>query len=170
MNLVISSLGRHHERNNFDCGEPELNVYLQRFARQQADKDFSRTYVATLPGEAEIRGFYALSSASVHFENMPTDLHLPRYPVPVARIGRLAVDTRFHGQGVGVLLLQSALGLAASLSQQIGIYAVTVDAKSASAAAFYKRFGFQEFVGQASSLFVTTQWIRRAATLADGSN
>jgi GNAT superfamily N-acetyltransferase len=165
MSLVVSGLAPHHNRTDFDCGEPALNHFLQRLARQQADRDFNRTYVACGPGESRIHGFYSISSASISFENWPAELRLPRYPAPVARIGRLAVDTRSQGQGVGAALLTHAMSLAVALAQQIGLYAVVVDAKDEFAAAFYARYGFQLFPDQGVSLFLTMDVIRRAFEL-----
>jgi len=162
MTLVITELTRHHDRNDFDCGEPALNNFLQRLARQQAERDFNRTYVATSIGEPRIRGFYAMSSASVDFENWPTGLRLPRYPVPVARLGRLAVDVREQGTGIGDALLRHAMRLSATLAEKIGLYAVVVDAKNEAVVAFYVRYGFQRFSDQGLSLFLTTDVIRRA--------
>lgn len=167
MRLRISGLEKHHDRIDFDCGERELNVYLQRLARQQAQRDFSRTYVAQPldenPGEAaRIQGFYSISSGSIDFRNLPAALKLPRYPVPVARICRLAVDLRTQGQGMGAALLAHAMHLSATLAQQIGMHALVVDAKHEAAAAFYARYGFQRFADPGLSLFLTTDVIRRA--------
>ena len=162
MSLVISGLERHHDRSDFDCGEPDLNNFLARLARQQSDRDFNRTYVATGLGESRIQGYYAISSSSIHFANLPAHLRLPRYPVPVARIGRLALDLRAQGTGVGAALLQHAMGLAVTLSQQIGLFAVVVDAKHDAAAAFYARYGFARMADQPLSLYLTTAVIRQA--------
>ena len=162
MRPVISGLGRHHDRNDFDCGEPDLNTFLMQFARQQSERDFNRTYVATALGESRIRGYYAISSSSIHFANLPAHMRLPRYPVPVARIGRLAVDLRAQGTGVGAALLQHAMGLALTLSQQIGLFAVVVDAKHDAAAAFYGRYGFARMEDQPLSLYLTLAVIRQA--------
>lgn len=162
MKLCIASLAPEHDRLDFDCGEPALNTFLQRLARQQSHRDFNRTYVAAYPGEARIHGFYAVSAAAINFENFPKTLNLPRYPVPVARIGRLAVDQRSQGHGVGVALLQHAMSLAQSLLQQIGLYALFVEAKNETAAAFYARYGFQCLPDHPLSLFLTTDLIRRA--------
>ena len=169
MNISIDGLERHHDRNDFDCGEPALNIFLQRLARQQGQRDFSRTYIAAVPGENRIRGYYAISSASIDFKNLPAHPKLPRYPVPVARIGRLAVDLREQGNGVGAALLAHAMQLTATLAQQIGLYALVVDAKHESAAAFYARYGFQRFVDHELSLFLTTDVIRRAIGAASAS-
>lgn len=168
MSLRIVGLERYHDRADFDCGEPALNTYLQRLAGQQAQRDFSRTYVAESPSETNgdstrrVRGFYAISSGSIDFKNLPAALKLPRYPVPVARMGRLAVDLREQGHGVGAALLAHAMQLSATLAQQIGLYALVVDAKHEAAAAFYSRYGFQRFVDHELSLFLTTDVIRRA--------
>lgn len=171
MSVRIVGLERHHDRADFDCGDPALNAYLQRLARQQAQRDFSRTYVAQSPGETggeamRIRGFYAISSGSIDFKNLPAGLKLPRYPVPVARLGRLAVDLREQGHGVGAALLAHAMQLSAKLAQQIGLYALVVDAKHEAAVAFYARYGFQRFVDQDLSLFLTTDVIRRAIAVS----
>jgi predicted N-acetyltransferase YhbS len=162
MMRIITSLERQHDRADFDCGEPALNTFLQRFARQQSDKDFSRTYVATMAGSQKIEGYYAISSASVDFKNWPVGLRLPRYPVPVVLLGRLAVDGRAQGQGVGQALLQHAMQLALVAAEKIGVYAIVADAKDEAAAAFYARYGFQRFPDQALRLFLTTEIIRRA--------
>ena len=162
MSLQVEPLARHHDRSDFDCAEPALNVFLQRLARQQSERDFSRTYVATREDENRVCGFYAVSAASVDFPNWPANLKLPRYPVPVARIGRLAVDLREQGNGIGAVLLRHAMNLALSLAHQIGLYALIVDAKNEAAATYYGRFGFQRFSDQNLSLFLSTDEIRRA--------
>ena len=164
MKLAITVLERLHDRQDFDCGEPALNVFLQRFARQQADKDFNRSYVAVAEGELRIRGYYAISTASIDFQNLPSALRLPRYPVPVVRIGRLAVDMREQGNGVGMALLRHAMQLAVSTAEKIGLYAVVVDAKNEAAVAFYAKYGFQRFADQDLRLFLATDVIRRAMT------
>ena len=173
MSLTVSVLARHHDRNDFDCGKPAHNVFLQRLARQQSERDFSRTYVATRAhestDESSIRGFYAISAASIDFQNWPPHLKLPRYPVSVARMGRLAVDLREQGRGVGAALLLHAVNLSLSLAQQIGLHALIVDAKSESAAAYYARFGFQRFSDQTLCVFLTTDVIRRAQHCTDQS-
>ena len=167
MSVFIEGLERHHNRANFDCGEPALNDFLQRLARQQGGRDFSRTYVAVDREENRIRGFYAISAASIDFANLPAGLTLPRYPVPVARMGRLAVDLRDQGAGVGASLLTHAMKLAANLAGQIGLYALVVDAKHEAVAAYYQRYGFARFANVELSLFLTTDVIRKGlVTLA----
>ena len=166
MSLRIAGLERHHDRADFDCGDMALNTYLQRLAGQHK-RDFSRTYVAESSDETRddamrrIKGFYVMTAGSIDFKNLPAALKLPRYPVPVARMGRLAVDLRAQGQGVGAALLAHAMQLSATLAQQIGLYALVVDAKHEAAAAFYARYGFKRFVDHELSLFLTADVIQR---------
>ena len=165
MSLVIDALSRRHDKNDFDCGEPELNSFLQKLARQQAEKDFNRTYVVCGTDEDKILGFYAISFGSMNFENWPDRASLPRYPVPVVRIGRLAVDLRVQGRGVGTALVRHAMQLSESTAEKIGLYAVVVDAKHDAAANFYKRYGFACFPDRPLELFLTLKVVRRALAL-----
>ena len=73
---------------------------------------------------------------------------LPRYPVPAALLGRLAVSEVAQGQGLGSILLVDACKRVAAASQTLAVAAIIVDAKSPAAAAFYKHFGFVELPGQ----------------------
>ena len=141
--LVIELLTEKHDRAAFDCGEPSLNDYLQRFARQNAELFLGRTYVAAVPGQPRIAGYYTISSGSVGREDLP-EKRLPRYPIPVVLIGRLAVDKGAQGQGLGEFLLQDALKRSAQLAQHLGIYAVVVDALNEQARSFYRKYGFAE--------------------------
>lgn len=170
MKLLITELAAHHDRSGFDCGEPALNQFLQRLARQQSDRDFSKTYVACRPDASQILGFFAISSGSVDFAHWPAPLRLPRYPVPVARLGRLAVDQHHRGLGIGAALLSHAVRLAMMLSTQIGLYAVVVDAKDARVAAFYLRHGFLPFPDRPLTLFLTLWMARQASAAAVGGS
>lgn len=161
MSTRIELLAVGHRRDDFDCGEPGLNDFLRRYARQQAERDFSRTYVAVGGDGAQIFGFHSISTGAIDFRNWPPGLRLPRYPVPVARIGRLAVDVRAQGAGVGAILLDHALRLSAAMAEQIGLHAVVVDAKHPKAAAFYAHYGFQLFRDGELSMFLMMSVIRR---------
>lgn len=168
MKLVITELTPRHDGADFDCGEPALNVFLQRLARQQSARDFSKTYVACEPEASKILGFYAISLGSIDFAHWPPGLRLPRYPVPVARLARLAVDKRARGQGAGAALLSHALRLAVMLAERIGLYALVVDAKDEAAAAFYQRHGFEPFPDRPLTLNVALNVARQASMAASG--
>ena len=166
MPLRIELLAARHKRDDFDCGEPALNEFLKRYARQQAERDFSRTYVAVADDGAQILGFHAISTGAIDFRNWPPGLRLPRYPVPVARIGRLAVDVSAQGSEVGAALLDHALRISASMAERIGLHAVVVVAKHAKAAAFYARYGFQLFPDDGLTMFLMLSAIRRLVSEA----
>ena len=89
MTFRIEALSKYHDRKGFDCGEESLNTFLRQFARQNDEKGLGRTYVAVKEGDPKIYGYYTLSSNSIGFETVPDKL--PRYPVPVIHLGRLAV-------------------------------------------------------------------------------
>jgi GNAT superfamily N-acetyltransferase len=144
MNFHIEPLERRHERAAFDCGEPALDEFIRRNARQNQDRGIGRTYVATEAGGLRVLGFYTLASGSI----LPADLpeperrHLPRYRVPVVQLARLAVDRTASGQGIGEALLIDALRRSALAAEILGVFAVEVYAKHDDAAAFYRRYGF----------------------------
>ncbi len=159
----IKLLDKQHERAGFDCGEESLNAFLRNHAGQNARRDISRTYVVTADGSPLIAGYYTLSSGSVMFADLPDELsrRLPKYPVPTAHLGRLAVDCRYQGQGLGGILLVDALNRACSLADRIGIHAVTVHALNTSAKRFYEAHGFLPLRDDSFHLFLPMATIRK---------
>ena len=143
----IELLDDTHDRSGFDCGNPSLNDFIHRFASQNARSNVSRTYVAVLPDDKRVCGFYCLSASSVPFERFPRSItrRLPRYPVPTALIGQLAVDGQQKGMGLGSFLLFEALRRCHEHSQTIGIAAVIVSAIDVAARNFYLKYGFTVF-------------------------
>lgn len=143
----------------FDCGEPELNDYLLRFAGQNHRKGIGRTYLGIR--DNSVCGFFTVGMAEIIFQSLPESLQkrVPRYPLPAMRIGRLAVDKKFKGQGIGEFLLMDALALASKLYTEIGIFCVTVDAKNSNAIRFYKNYGFIPFLDRKDSLFLPIKTI-----------
>ena len=135
----------------FECGEKTLDEYLQRYATQDVKRGVARVFVATPMGQpTRVVGFYTLSAASVAAEALPEALRkkLPRYPVPAALLGRLAVSQQAQGKGLGSILLVDACKRVAAASETLAVAAILVDAKSAQVAAFYQHFGFIELPGQ----------------------
>ncbi|MDD5035011.1 MAG: GNAT family N-acetyltransferase [Methylococcaceae bacterium] len=152
--MRIELLAAHHSREGFDCGEPALNQFLRQQAGQQQRKGLGKTYVALADDSASVLGFVMVSVGQVAAAQLPPKLKLPRDPVPILRLGRLAVDTRHQGQGIGQDLLAFALRLALEFSRQVGLYAVVVDAKHEKAEAFYQRLGFIPTVDNPLCLFL----------------
>lgn len=141
----IELLAALHDRRNFSCGEPALDEYLRRLARQHAESKISRTYVGA-KGE-RILGYYSLAMSAIRKELLPEQhqKRFPNYPVPVARLARLGVDQRQQGKGLGKLLLMDALYRCYRLSEEIGSVGVVVDAKHTRAQSFYRQFNFEAF-------------------------
>jgi len=159
----IEALGKRHDRSSFDCGVESLNHYLQRLASQHARRNISKTYVAVLPEDPRVYGFYALASGSIALEGLPEAARrkLPAYPIPTAHLGQLAVDTSVQGRGLGEALLFDALQRSARVSSELGIYAVTVDALDDGAKAFYMQYGFVAIVGDPVHLYLEMKVIRQ---------
>src|SRR6516165_6128844 len=106
-NWQISPLDRSHQRGEFCCGKAPLDEFIRSLVSQYEKRKLGRTYVAILPGDRKVQGYYTLSSGAVPFQNLPshTAKKLPKHPVPVALLGRLAVDKSAQGRGLGEELL-----------------------------------------------------------------
>lgn len=138
------AISRRHDRRNFDCGSPELNDYLRRYARQSHQSGGAKTFVAVSPGDvARILGYYTISPGAIEFAKVPAALgrRLGRYEVPVFRLARLAVDLANQGGGLGGELLLATGRRALSVAIEVGGVALAIDAKSERAAQWYERFG-----------------------------
>jgi predicted GNAT family N-acyltransferase len=163
LNIDILPISRHLDLGSFDCGAPSLNDYLQKYARQNHDRNISKTFVVMEKGESrKVLGFYTLVASEIDAKIIPAthSKHLPRYPVPAVRIGRLAVDKHNQGQGIGEELLWDALGKANHLSNEVGIYAVVVDAKDEKAVHFYHKYGFVPLSNNPKTLFLPVETIK----------
>ncbi len=143
------------ELQSFDCGIPELNDYLKRYAGQNHRKGLGSTYVL-VPAEGEplAVGYHTLSMAQVDLQNLPEShrKNLPKYPVPAVRLGRLAVDRKWQGTGLGEILLMDAIHRSVAAVQSVAAKYMIVDAKIKKAEEFYLRYGFHPFEGGAHSL------------------
>lgn len=130
------------DRSQFQSGSEPLDRYFKEQVTQDIRRRVTACFVA-LDQENRVAGYYTLASASVPLTDLPVSLakKLPRYPsIPTVRMGRLAVDQTFKGQGLGAALLADALDRA--IHSEIAAYALVVDAKDDVAAAFYRHHGF----------------------------
>jgi GNAT superfamily N-acetyltransferase len=142
--MQIQPLTGSHNKQGFDCGAESLNNWLQQVARQHQDKGISKTFVATLEeNPTQICGYYALTLAELDGQHLPQAWRkkMPRR-IPGVRLGRLAVDARYQGKGLGALLLVDALSRAARIHREAGGIGLFVDALDEPAALFCQRFGF----------------------------
>lgn len=152
--FLLTQLNGAHDRTTFNSGSEPLNKYLREQVSQDVRRRVAACFVATTDGK-RIAGYYTLASASLLLSELPpgTGKKLPRYPtVPAVRMGRLAVDQDFKGQGLGGALLADALGRAAG--SEIAAFAMMVDAKDEAAVAFYRHHGFVALPDSPRTLFL----------------
>jgi GNAT superfamily N-acetyltransferase len=158
---------------DFDCGTPALNEYFARFALGNDRINVGRTYVLrngediSLP---KILGFATLSMASVGAGDLSDEfrekLRLPRYPMPVALLGRFAVDKRAQGRRLGEQMLMDLFHVILELVEKVGCLGIIVDAKNETAISFYGKYGFQQLPNQNEQfprrLFIALQTVKDA--------
>lgn len=157
-----------HRREGFDCGDAALNEFLLRQAGQQQRRGFGKTYVALAGDEATVIGFVTVSAGQIATASLSSQSRLPRYPAPMLRIGRLAVDMRHQGKGIGQDLLAFSLRLAVEFSQRVGLYAVVVDAKHDKAKAFYRKLGFIACVDNPLCLYLPIATLEQITVTGSG--
>lgn len=160
----IEPLGSQHDRAAFSCGVVALDVYIQRQARQDMERNLAAVFVLTSDGKT-IAGFYTLSAHSILAADLTEDLSrkLPRFPLPVTLLGRMAVSQSSHGQGFGEFLLMHAMERAWLSSQQVASWAVVVDAKLG-ARTFYLKYDFVPLPLKPDRLFLPMKTIERLFT------
>ena len=158
---TIELLAKNHDRRTFTCGVEPLDAYLKRFARQHAEANISRTYVAV--SGSMVQGFYSLAMSGIRRENLPEKYssRFPNFPLPVARLARLAVALNLQGQGLGEILLADALQRCLHISESIGMLGVIVDAKDERARAWYQRYEFERLPDAPLTLWLPTAAIPR---------
>lgn len=140
--MEIRRLLRDDDRTGFRSGDPDLDRFFHSFAGQnQFRHHVGVTYVAVEQGD--VLGYATVAPAGIEIDELPTALRkgLPRYPLPVLRLARLAVDARVRGRGLGEELLRFVLGLTLKLADDYRCVGVVVDAKPG-AVSFYARYGF----------------------------
>lgn len=156
--LVVEQLKpKRHDREGFACGKPALDAYLRQQAVQHHRAGISTTHVLVDDGDpARILGYCSLSAAQL----LLTDLqeadrkHLPTYPVPAIRMGRLAVSANEQGRGRGDFLLAHAVARCLGLREQLGVRVLLVDALHQKAGRFYRAYGFREAAANSHTLYL----------------
>lgn len=161
--LPPEPLAGHHSLDEFSSGEPSLDDWLKRRARADHASGASRTYAAC--DGARVVGYYALASGAIIVENGPGRFrrNMPD-PIPVAVLGRLAVDAAFHGRGLGRALFRDAARRVIHAADAIGIRGIVVHAIPENAKNFHLALGFDPGPHEPMTLMVTLSDVR--ATLA----
>ncbi len=144
--MLISKLDKSHDRKAFDCGNVALNRFIKQLASQIHKRNEAIIYVAHKANDNKVIGFYTLSTCHIEQKNDPLLLkrQSPHGYIPCVLLGRLAVDKKYAGKGIGSNLLLHAMKAVKKLSTEIGIAYIVVDAKDDTAKSFYQAYQFKE--------------------------
>lgn len=159
--FIIEPLG-NHGRDGFSCGVEALDRYFREQVTQDIRRHVGNCFVAIGAESGLLAGYFTLAASSVLLADLPPEetKRLPRYrALPAALIGRLAVDTRFHGRGLGSALLADATERL--LRSAPAVFTLLVDAKNEAAAAFYKHHGFAALQSDSRRLFLSIATAQR---------
>ena len=156
----IRQFNKSVDRTEFDCGQTNLNDYIQHYAAQDIKRNIARVFIVSpVDNDTTLAGFYTLSAGSISCSELPDSIakKLPRYPIPVAILGRLAVDLKFQGQGLGSIILADACQRVANASKTLAVAGIVADAKD-SAAEFYLHFGFISLQSNFNKLLLPSKY------------
>ena len=161
-------ISRAHDRENFRCGEPDLDEFLKRHARKNHERGVSKTFVAVEPDTATVLGFYSLSPVSLAFSEAPEAVRrgLGRYDVSGFRLGRLAVSRDMQGLGLGGQLLLAAGRRCLRVAREVGGTMLLIDAKNDRAAGWYETYGALRLDDRPLTLVLPLATIERALSAA----
>jgi len=137
-------ISKKHDRKSFDCGDPAMNDFLQRYARQGHESGAAKTFLAIDSRDNKtIAGFYSLAPGALAYADTPELVRrgLARHDVPGFRIARIATDLGWQGQGLGGQLLVAAARRCLRAAAEIGGVVLIIDAKSHRAAQWYASYG-----------------------------
>lgn len=161
--LRIEKLQRTHAVEEFTCGQPELDRFLTRHALQAQRMNSSQSYVGL--SNQTVIGYYTIVAGEVRHANAPERVvkGMPRHPIPLLVLARLAVHSEWQGRGIGAGLLLDALGRTLQVADIVGVRSLAVHAKDSSAAEFYRHFGFVPSPTDDRHLFMLIKDIRAVA-------
>lgn len=163
MTYLTVPLDSTHDKNSFSCGKEMLDNYFWKQAKQDVKRKLSACFVAIDIDSNKIKGYYTLSSNSIHNELIP-DFFKKNLPnsysdIPTILLGRLAIDIEFQGKGFGAMLQIDALKRCYEISDAIGAFAIIVDPLDISAKEFYLKYGFIK-LPNSGKMFLAMKTIR----------
>ena len=145
MKYLAEKLSNKHNRKGFNCGKIPLDNYIQNLVYQDIKRRLAACFVI-VNEKSEVLGYYTLSSEAISMEDAPGNVKtkMPKgyRNLPVTLLGRLAVDKKSMGKGLGEALLMDALKRSLDLSEIIASHAIVVDPIDEQATKFYKKYGF----------------------------
>ncbi len=169
MRITFEIPDKHlHDRDDFDCGSEELNIFLKSQANQRQKRHNAVTHVAVNAAESKvpktIYGYYTLSNFSVECNILPP-IDAKKLPlkekIPCLKLGRLARNKLYSHPGFGEIILMEVFRKAVALSTQVGIYLIDVDILNIKVSKFYKKFGFQSFIDDNKHMFITIETLKK---------
>jgi GNAT superfamily N-acetyltransferase len=150
----IEPLGEHHVLDGFESGEDSLDHWLRQRALPNQVTGFSRTYVAAEHGH--VVGYHAVSSFAIWRADATGRARRQSPPqIPAVLLGRLAVDRRVQGRGLGAALLRHAMEVTIAAADAVGVRLLVVNAIDEQAASFYRRFGLEPSPTNPLDLMIT---------------
>ncbi|MGN6033316.1 MAG: GNAT family N-acetyltransferase [Thermomicrobiales bacterium] len=150
-------IAKAHRRQDFDCGDPDMNAFLRRYARQSHEQNAAKTFCAiddASPGR--ILGFYTVTPTAVTHEEVPAGMRrgLARHDVAEFRLARIATDLTVAGQGLGGQLLAAAALRCLRAASEVGGVLLVIDAKGERAARWYASYGAEPLQDQPLTLVI----------------
>jgi len=168
--MLIEPLSRRHDRAAFDCGSATLNAFLQKTARQYAERDIGVTHVVVQDEDSpQVLGFVTLTMKTVSREALSMK-GLPQGDYAVALIGQLATDKAWQGKGIGTRLLYFALSKARLAAEDFGLIGVALDllhepeeaqSERQKRREYYLKRGFQPLLDDAARLYLPMSVVRK---------
>jgi uncharacterized protein (DUF1778 family) len=135
---------KKHDVSQFDCGNESLNVWLKKSG---LESDTSRsTFTHVLAEKNKVIAYYSFTVGSVEPEDGQAKAGKGdgRGAIPILLLNRIAIDKRYHGQGLSAMLTRHALWRAYLLSKEsVPLRCLVVVAANKAAESFYSGLDFQ---------------------------
>lgn len=161
MSYCTEILNSSHKRDEFDCEQESLNLYIQKHAGQDVERHLAACFVMANE-QNEIKGYYTLSNSSIDKDLIPISIRkkLSYKNLPVTLLGRLARDRKYKTERLGETLLLDALYRCYNISLNIGSMAVVVDPINEKAQTFYLKYGFINLT-DSKKMFISMKTVSR---------
>jgi GNAT superfamily N-acetyltransferase len=164
------AISKAHDRASFDCGDADLNTFLQRYARQSHESGGAKTFLAIDDADNHtILGFYSIAPGSLSYADTPELVRrgLAKHEVPGFRLARLATHVRFQGQGLGGQLIGMIARRCIRVAAEVGGVMLIIDAKNERAANWYAGYGAVPLNDRPLTLALSFATLERELKAAD---